>query len=77
MHDANIGRLIGCFEKVFPNLSRSDISAATQDNVAAWDSVAQITLLSLVGEEFGVEIDFEGFEGATSFDAILNMVRRV
>ena len=75
MQDAHFERLMGCFEKVFPNLSRSDIPAATHDSVAVWDSVAQLTLLSLVGEEFGIEIDFEEFEGATSFATILEFVR--
>jgi acyl carrier protein len=76
MHDVHFERMVGCFEKVFPNLRRSDISAATHGNVSAWDSIAQITLLSLIGEEFGIDIDFEEFEGATSFVAILDLVRR-
>jgi acyl carrier protein len=74
MQDPHFERLMGCFEKVFPHLSRSDIPAATHENVAGWDSIAQVTLLSLVGEEFGIEIDFEEFEGSTSFAAILEFV---
>ncbi len=34
------------------------------------DSVAQVTLLTLIGEEFGMDIDFLEFEGATSFEAL-------
>lgn len=75
MDDAYFERLAGCFDKVFPALSRSDLAAATQDSVAAWDSIAQVTLLSLIGEDFGLDIDFEEFEGATSFAAILELVR--
>jgi acyl carrier protein len=75
MQDEHLERLVGCFEKVFPNLSRSDISAADHGSIAAWDSLAHVTLLSLVGEEFGIDIDFEEFEGATSFAAILDLVR--
>ena len=75
MQDAHFEPLVGCFEKVFPNLSRGDISAATHDSVAAWDSIAHVTLLSLIGEEFGIDIDFEDFEGATSFAAVLELVR--
>jgi acyl carrier protein len=74
MQDGHFERLMGCFEKVFPNLSRSDIPAAAQNNVAEWDSLAQVTILSLVREEFGVDIDFEEFEDATSFAAILELV---
>jgi acyl carrier protein len=65
---------VGCFERVFPDLSRSDIPAATHESVAAWDSIAHVTLFSLIGEEFAVDIDFEKFEGATSFAAILELV---
>ncbi len=75
MQDAHHERLVGCFEQVFPDLSRSAIPASTQDTVAAWDSIAQVTLISLIGEEFGIDIDFEEFEDATSFAAILEVVR--
>jgi acyl carrier protein len=75
MQDACFERLAGCFEKVFPKLSRNEIPNATEASVAGWDSMAHVTLLSLIGEEFGVDIDFEDFEGATSFPAILELVR--
>jgi acyl carrier protein len=69
-------RLVGCFTNVFGNqIPRSDIPLATQENTAAWDSIAQVTLLSLIGEEFNIEIDFEEFEGANSFASILELVR--
>jgi len=42
--------------------------------MADWDSVAQVTLLTVIGEEFGIEIDFEEFEGATSFEEIANRI---
>ena len=74
MQNANFERLVGCFEKVFQDLSKSDITSATHESVSNWDSIAQVTLLSLVGEEFGIDIDFEEFEGAMSFDSILELV---
>ena len=74
MQNSNTDRLVGCFENVFPGLSRSAILAATHDSVADWDSVAQVTLLSLIGEDFGEDFDFEEFEGANSFAAILEVV---
>jgi len=75
MEDVLHERLVRCFERAFPDLNRSDIPTANQSLVSNWDSIAQVTLLSLIGEEFGMEIDFEEFEGATSFEAILNVVR--
>ena len=75
MHDEKYERLIACFRQVFPNMKPSDISLATQETVAAWDSIAHVTLLSLIGEKLGVDIDFEEFAEATSFAAILELVR--
>jgi acyl carrier protein len=57
-----------CFALVFPKLDPSQYSTASVQNLSAWDSVAQLTLLNLIGEEFGREMDFEEFEGATSFE---------
>ncbi|MGD1095852.1 MAG: acyl carrier protein [Bryobacteraceae bacterium] len=76
MQDAHFERLVSCFQTVFTNLNPGDIPAARHDNVAAWDSVAHVTLLSLVAEEFGMEIGFEEFESATSFRSILDLTRR-
>lgn len=63
-------KLTRCFAAVFPQLGPEEIPAATAENTAGWDSVAQVTLLSAIGEEFGIEMDFEAFEGATSFSVI-------
>ena len=48
------------------------VSSAGVETVKEWDSVAHVTLLSVIGEEFGLDVDFEQFEGATSFQAILD-----
>jgi acyl carrier protein len=45
--------------------------------VAEWDSLAQVTLLTLIGEEFEIYIDFEEFEDATSFTALVDRISRV
>ncbi len=75
MDDPTAETLKDCFEKVFPDLPRSAIPAASHANLAAWDSLAQVTLLSLVGEELALDIDFEEMEGATSYAALLALVR--
>ena len=67
MNDEQIEKLVSCFRKVFPKLSRADILSADQASISAWDSIAQVTLISLIGEEFGLEPDFEDFDEATSF----------
>jgi acyl carrier protein len=68
-------RLQTCFTKVFPELTAQQISNASVDSVAKWDSMASITLLSLVGEEFGTELDMDDFEQFTSYQGILDYLR--
>ena len=63
-------RLINCFSNVFPDLRPEQIPGANAASLAAWDSVAHITLLSAISEEFGTELDFEDFEKLTSFAMI-------
>jgi acyl carrier protein len=75
MRDEQAERLAGCFSKVFPNMSPDEIASAAQENLAAWDSIAHVTLISLIGEEFATDLDFEEFDGATSFASILEILR--
>ena len=41
------------------------------DTVAAWDSVANMTLLAVVEEEFGLSVFADDLERLDSFDALL------
>lgn len=63
-------KLAHCFSLTFPNLPPERILAASADNLAEWDSIAHITLLTVIGEQFGIDVDFEEFEGALSFEAL-------
>jgi acyl carrier protein len=74
--DETATRLEQCFRIAFPTLDPAAIPLASVDRVPAWDSVAQITLLNLIGEEFAIDIDFEEFEGATSFPEVLVRLRQ-
>lgn len=69
------GRLVNCFRAALPKLPEAEIRTATADKVPDWDSMATVTLLSLVNEEFGVPIDFEAIDKLVSFEAILAYVR--
>jgi acyl carrier protein len=75
MKDTTYERLVGCFRKVFGNVSATDIPTMSKDSMAAWDSIAHVTLLNLVREEFDIDIDFEEFDSATSFASVLDLVR--
>src|SRR5580658_2530719 len=64
-------RLVNCFQVVFPNLPAEAIPSARQDSIEAWDSVAAITLISVIEDEFQVTVDLERLPELTSFSAIL------
>ena len=63
-------RLHKCFADLFPQLTPAQIDQASTENVAEWDSVATVTLLTLIEDEFGIAIDFEDLETLTSFELI-------
>lgn len=63
-------RLIRCFSSVFPGLSSEEIRKANAETVAAWDSLAAVTLVAVLQEEFGVQIDFGDLPNLGSFDAV-------
>ena len=69
-------RLVGCFKTVFPDLSDSSILLASQDNMANWDSIAAITLMNLIEEEFGIEADLDALADLNSFEAVYEYVQK-
>ncbi len=62
-------KLMDCFSTIFPDLSRDEILRADTASVAVWDSLATVTLIAVVEEEFGVVIAPEDFEFMTSFES--------
>ena len=68
-------RLVKVFGTVFPDLTVDQIRAATQASVATWDSVAAITLMNVMEEEFAIEIDFDRAAELSSFQEILGYIR--
>jgi acyl carrier protein len=73
--DNNHERLIGCFLAVFPQLSKADVWKASSTSVPEWDSIALVTLLATVEEEFGIQVDPEQMDQLTSFNAILSYLK--
>ncbi|MEM9487906.1 MAG: hypothetical protein AAGC55_02115 [Myxococcota bacterium] len=70
-------RLTQCFARVFHDLSQDELTRASMASVAAWDSVATITLIDLIQDEFGVALDEdeEALGQLTSFELILDYLR--
>jgi len=68
-------RLAKCFELVFPDLPTQDIPVASQVTVAAWDSVAAITLVNVIEDEFRFQMDFDLLPELDSFEKILDYIK--
>jgi hypothetical protein len=70
-------RLVNCFATVFPELAPQEIPAVSMGSLASWDSVAGITLLSVIEEEFSLSILPDDVAGLVSFELILDYLRRL
>lgn len=73
MHDptATLGEI---FKSVFPMLQDREIESASMVSLPEWDSLATITLVSLVEQEFGQSIPLEDLDIFVSFDLIRNYI---
>jgi acyl carrier protein len=69
-------RLESCFQAVFPTLPTEAILMATVDNVKEWDSLAHITLITVIDEEFGISTDLSRAAVLDSFAKLLDHVRQ-
>jgi len=77
MHDT-AERLTKCFIAVFPDVDPGQIATAKPATVGDWDSVATVTLVSVLEEEFRIEIDSDDIEYLLSFgDALTYLNRRL
>ncbi|MGA3189138.1 MAG: hypothetical protein ABSF22_18690 [Bryobacteraceae bacterium] len=64
-------RVTNCFLNVFPNLKKDQIATASTASLPEWDSVAHVTLLSSIAEEFNLDFEMEDFEELTSYPLIV------
>lgn len=70
-------RLVRCFQAVFPDLPEAELPQATQDSVRTWDSVAMITLVNVIDEEFNVQLDLEQLDQLNSFESLRRHLQRI
>jgi acyl carrier protein len=64
-------RLMRCFSAIFPALTPEEILTASPETTGAWDSLASVTLIGVIEEEFGVSIDLLEFGDISSFQGLL------
>jgi len=63
-------RLVRCILSAFPTLTEEDSRSANMDSLMNVDSLAAVTLVALIDEEFGVDIDLERLLELGSFEAL-------
>lgn len=69
------GRLLTCFSAVFPERPEPELALASREAMQEWDSLASVTLLTLVNEEFRTNIDLFDFQRLGSFEALLEYLQ--
>ncbi len=70
--DALKEKLAACFAAVFPNRRAEEILSATRESIEEWDSLAAISLLTLIQQEFHTDIDLFELEELGSFQLLLD-----
>jgi acyl carrier protein len=68
--DEQTKRLLTCFRTVFGDLPDAELLRASTSTLAKWDSVASITLVNVIEEEFQIEFDYNAIPELTSFEAV-------
>jgi acyl carrier protein len=68
-------RLSALFLAAFPCLKDKSVSNATRDSISEWDSIAAVTLVTLVEEEFGEQFDLEDAAEWTSYKQIRDLLQ--
>lgn len=69
-------RVDRCFLNVFPQARKEELAAASTSSLAGWDSVAHVTLLSSLSEEFGFDFEIEDFEELVSRQRIIEYLEK-
>jgi acyl carrier protein len=70
-------RLVGeCFTATFPQMDAESVRHANVDDIESWDSTRMLTLVAVVEEQFGLSIPEKDIFDLTSYDAVLDYVRK-
>ena len=68
-------RLIRCFSAVFPDLTAEQIRTSSSEFLSAWDSLTAVTLVAVLEQEFGVQVNPTDLPDVVSFEAVENYIR--
>jgi acyl carrier protein len=68
-------RVHQCFALVFPDLSEAQIKEAVLDKTPEWDSLSTVTLLTVLEEQFAIQIPFTDVAKMISFRSTVDYLR--
>ena len=63
-------RLMHCFATVFPGATCDEIKGSKFEALPGWDSLQGVTLLAVLDDEFGVQLDLTDLLELETFDAV-------
>jgi acyl carrier protein len=69
-------RLTRCFASVFPAVPPDQLHSASVESVPAWDSLAAVTLIAVLEQEFDTPIDLMELPELTSYQAVRDYLQR-
>ena len=69
-------RLEKCFQVAFPNATVEEIRSASIGSIPEWDSLATLTLVALVEEEFRLSFPVETLGQLISFELIADEIQQ-
>jgi acyl carrier protein len=69
-------RLARCFAAVFPTLTEEEILVSDVVPLVNLDSLAGVTLVTLIDQEFSVDVDLPDLLNLGSFEAISQFLRK-
>ncbi|HYZ75239.1 MAG TPA: acyl carrier protein [Chthoniobacterales bacterium] len=67
-------RLVRCFSSIFPASTDEEIRAIDLERFGDMDSLAGVTLVAVIEQEFGVALELEELLALRSFDAVQRYV---
>lgn len=70
MADSLHDRLVDCFAAVFPKVPPGELDSLSVARCAEWDSLASVTLMAVLEQEFGNPISPDDLEMFQSFDLV-------
>jgi acyl carrier protein len=69
-------RLKRCFSLTFPAATANQIETDRVDEMPGWDSLRGVTLLAVLDEEFGLQLDIEELLALGSYEKIRERVEQ-